>query len=411
MRLDAPIIVIGAGRSGSTLLDRILNAHPAIHMLGETNFISATLWKTLLAGDKKTLLSISDPDLVNIELDRLGRLILNTVGELFRLTSTGKPLTCLAKQILLLRAIGDACWVYSNGRYFRFWGMKEIWNGDRETVDWRIYDKVFPNATWVHLVRNPLDYARSAIDWNGVEMTETVLANQLKSWSRMVDVSRERKSTGRFVEIRYEDLISDAETALAPLFAMLGLSYSSSCSSPLKNLWVASKSPSEIPKMFLTKLMGIVELQEKLDSLGYEIAKDEPAREICFSANQDIEKENEEQSHKPNLLVKESVHLTNGSKAKDSLLFNPDEIEPDSGFSFTYWVPLLAGEADSTEQQNRSLYLLTEDGKPLGPPHAIHANIREQGKGHWSHWGQTVYFSSSDGTNPRYNNRKYALTK
>jgi hypothetical protein len=34
---NGPIIIIGAGRSGSTLLQAMLDAHPKIRMLGEFN--------------------------------------------------------------------------------------------------------------------------------------------------------------------------------------------------------------------------------------------------------------------------------------------------------------------------------------------------------------------------------------
>lgn len=93
------------------------------------------------------------------------------------------------------------------------------------------------------------------------------------------------------------------------------------------------------------------------------------------------------------------------------LQLDPKAVAPESGLAFSYATPQLASEADTSEQANRSPYLLMEDGKPLGPPHSIHDDIRKNGKGAWSHWGQAIYFSSSDGTDPRQNNRKYALVK
>lgn len=109
---------------------------------------------------------------------------------------------------------------------------------------------------------------------------------------------------------------------------------------------------------------------------------------------------------------KGAVKETTFSKPQQPVLqLDPKAIAPDSGLAFSYAAPLLASEADTTEQANRSPYRLTEDGKPLGPPHAIHDEIRKNGKGAWSHWGQAIYFSSSDGTDPRQNNRQYVLTK
>src|SRR5262245_115792 len=44
-RLDRPIVIIGAGRSGSSLLGEMLDAHPSIHMLGEMDETVPQLWK------------------------------------------------------------------------------------------------------------------------------------------------------------------------------------------------------------------------------------------------------------------------------------------------------------------------------------------------------------------------------
>lgn len=56
---------------------------------------------------------------------------------------------------------------------------------------------------------------------------------------------------------------------------------------------------------------------------------------------------------------------------------------------------------------------LLEDGKPLGPEGSLHDDIRERGRGAWSHWNfglrTQVMFSTSDNTDPNENGRKYEL--
>src|SRR5436853_5305763 len=49
----------------------------------------------------------------------------------------------------------------------------------------------------------------------------------------------------------------------------------------------------------------------------------------------------------------------------------------------------------------RSRLRLMEDGKPLGPAHASHDDIRSHGGGLFSHWGDDLYFSTSDNSDPR----------
>lgn len=54
--------------------------------------------------------------------------------------------------------------------------------------------------------------------------------------------------------------------------------------------------------------------------------------------------------------------------------------------------------------------LLFEDGKPLGPAHSAHQEIRDKGTGRYSHWGtRSVYFSASDNSDPKTNRRTYKV--
>ena len=53
--------------------------------------------------------------------------------------------------------------------------------------------------------------------------------------------------------------------------------------------------------------------------------------------------------------------------------------------------------------------VLLEDEMLLGPGHAVHDKIRDKGQGRYCHWGRQVYFSTSDGSDPRTNGRRYVL--
>ena len=52
---------------------------------------------------------------------------------------------------------------------------------------------------------------------------------------------------------------------------------------------------------------------------------------------------------------------------------------------------------------------LFEDGRALGPANALHESIRNEGGGRFSLWNGQLYFSSSDGTQPPTNGRRYEV--
>jgi hypothetical protein len=75
---------------------------------------------------------------------------------------------------------------------------------------------------------------------------------------------------------------------------------------------------------------------------------------------------------------------------------------------FSVKVPELENLSDTMDQPTRSPFLLYEGTRPLGPPHSDHVEILQYGHGRFSHWNLSGFiFSSSDGTNPRYNGRAY----
>jgi hypothetical protein len=67
------------------------------------------------------------------------------------------------------------------------------------------------------------------------------------------------------------------------------------------------------------------------------------------------------------------------------------------------------GPCDTVDASSTSSLRLFEDDRELGPAHALHADIRATGGGGYSHWGDWVYLSTSDGTDPNTNGRRYEV--
>jgi hypothetical protein len=62
-----------------------------------------------------------------------------------------------------------------------------------------------------------------------------------------------------------------------------------------------------------------------------------------------------------------------------------------------------------SDSNGRSRLRLLEDGQELPFSHSSHDDIRELGAGRYSHWGDAVFFSSSDNTDPAKNGRRYSV--
>ncbi|MCE5240450.1 hypothetical protein LLH23_18475 [bacterium] len=87
-------------------------------------------------------------------------------------------------------------------------------------------------------------------------------------------------------------------------------------------------------------------------------------------------------------------------------VISPSQIRHEIGHLYQYDLgPLYPG--DGVKDVPPSTLLMFEDGKPLGPAHTAHVRIREEGKGLFAHWGTTLWFAASDGSDPSTNGRKY----
>jgi len=91
-----------------------------------------------------------------------------------------------------------------------------------------------------------------------------------------------------------------------------------------------------------------------------------------------------------------------------STTLDPKTIEHESGCCFRAIIPAFR-QGDDSEYPDRSQLELFEDDRPLRPAHSLHDDIRHLGGGRYSHWGDSLYFSSSDQSDPRSSGRKYLV--
>lgn len=84
-------------------------------------------------------------------------------------------------------------------------------------------------------------------------------------------------------------------------------------------------------------------------------------------------------------------------------------VRPRAGSAFAARVEVAPGGADTATHPRRSQWILLENDLPLGPAHALHADIEQLGRGRYSHWNDSIIFSTSDNSDPRTNGRTYTL--
>ncbi|MCX2574308.1 pectate lyase family protein [Pedobacter sandarakinus] len=83
-------------------------------------------------------------------------------------------------------------------------------------------------------------------------------------------------------------------------------------------------------------------------------------------------------------------------------------IKAEAGFAYSF-TTTVNSDGDTDTEPNKSTLKLYENGVEIGPAHSVLTDIRDVGKGRFRHWGNTLYFSASDNSNPRTNGRTYSV--
>lgn len=93
----------------------------------------------------------------------------------------------------------------------------------------------------------------------------------------------------------------------------------------------------------------------------------------------------------------------------------PSNILHNEGAAFTYGMRSANWPLAIPTDGGAAGYVATahvkENGRDLGPAHALHQEIRQIGGGRFSYWNHTLYFSASDNSDPRTNGKFYQVSR
>lgn len=187
-----PVFLIGFPRSGTTLLEQILDSHPAIQAVGEKGTVAAMVNDFLAsAGEKDDPL----PDLTGADVARLRQLYFAEVKRHIDLRPGSLLLDKQALNIVKVPIIG----------------------------------RMFPRAKFILAIRHPCDVSLSCLMQNfavnegmasffSLEDTARAYAAVMGAWRKYVDIL-----PLDYHRIRYEDLIADVEGESRRLLEFLGV--------------------------------------------------------------------------------------------------------------------------------------------------------------------------------------------
>jgi Sulfotransferase family len=207
--LTRPFFILGAPRSGTSLLSRMLDSHPAIAVPDETKIFNTFLPLLPAYGD------LCEPS-------RLRRLVTDIVAWRWIRRLPGPPevdavLARVARPDLgaVFAAVID-CWAMGQGK--ARWGEKTPSN----LYFWAEIAPSFPQAAIVHILRDGRDVAISQIQAPFGPKTIPAAAERWVYFVAGVRALREQVGEDRFVEIRYEDLLASPRETMATVLGLIG---------------------------------------------------------------------------------------------------------------------------------------------------------------------------------------------
>ncbi len=196
----APFIV-GVGRSGTTLLRLMLDAHPALAIPSETLFLEDAIKQGATPGNFAQIATASQT-WPNMAMDR---------AELEVAASSASSLSDAIRAFYRL---------YARRRGKARWGDK--------TPYYRVYMRdiagLLPEAHFIHVIRDGRD---SALSYQGLWFGPgDDFEKQARFWSEAVEHAREQaRELEHYTEIRYEALVAEPQKTLRDLCAGLELDF------------------------------------------------------------------------------------------------------------------------------------------------------------------------------------------
>jgi hypothetical protein len=253
-----PLLVLGVRRSGTTLLRVMLDRHPRLAVPDESYFVPQLADRHLRH---------VDPDAFVDDLRRI-----NTVAE------WDVPLDKVRARLRPAMPVGEAIatvyLVYAEERGKSRWGDKT----PMYMQNLRLLERLFPDARYVHLIRDGRDAALSFLEMPRGLVTETWMHPRTPpdfaaQWRTEVAAARRlgRRVGPRYLEVRYEELVADVEPVLRRISEFAGLEYDDAMADYAGNVDVSAKPHQQ--RLMQPPTMGVRDWRTQMaptDVLAFE---------------------------------------------------------------------------------------------------------------------------------------------
>jgi hypothetical protein len=196
--MDSGFFIVGAPRTGSTLLRRVLNAHDQVAIPPESPFLIDYLTADHVPDSRRLELLLDDPEY-------------RAWGQGLRrdLQATDVAAGIAEIHAFYAAAVGKSRWGQKTPRLVRHW----------ETLA-----DAFPGARFIHIVRDPRAVAAS-LRTSAAHRSHALAAARRWRFDTNCGLTMERRLRSRALRVRYEDLVRKPDAIVRDVCAFLGLTF------------------------------------------------------------------------------------------------------------------------------------------------------------------------------------------
>ncbi len=211
MDMYPPVFILGSPRSGTSLLSRIINSHSEIGVPFESLLYSSLYGWHHYYGDlseRSNRIRLVD-DMLSLSQIRAWtpRPDRTRVLELYKRFDFHGAVEALIQ-----------AWLETQGK--KRWGEKSPWHA----YYWRVLLEGFPEARFIHIVRDGRD---AAMSWKAARFGPRhyyALAHRWVDYLQTVDALRAERGD-RLLEVQYEALLEQPEATVRTICTFLGVSF------------------------------------------------------------------------------------------------------------------------------------------------------------------------------------------